>query len=150
MDEWAKAIDCTGDVVVGDTIRFTEAVFDGDAFGRARPGKRAKPIGNRTIIAKVIADSYGESKQQHTFTLDVIQCDSDGVSGAFLGKVRRKGRNVYRNGTVRLPWPDEAKRKAVADEKHRRGDAARREREKRIADKVDGYDRDDLGESPDY
>jgi|JI10StandDraft_1071094.scaffolds.fasta_scaffold191416_4 hypothetical protein len=145
-DDWAKAIDCTGDVVVGDTIRFREAIFDGP-FHRTR-SRNQKPDGHRTIIAKVVADSYGQGKQQHTFTLDVIDCETD--HEAILGKTLRKGRNIYRNGCVRLPWPDESERRKAADEKHERGDAARRERDQRIADKIDGYDRDDTGESPDY
>ena len=43
-----------------------------------------------------------------------------------------KGRNLYRPcggfGTLRQPWQDESARQRVLDEKHRRGDDARRKR----------------------
>lgn len=46
-------------------------------------------------------------------------------------KTRRKGRNIYRNGTMRLVWENETERNKVADEKHGRGNIARTERDKR-------------------
>jgi len=52
--------------------------------------------------------------------------------------IRRKGRNVYRNGTWRQPWPDEAARRLVASEKHARGDVARAVRQAR-REEYDGY-----------
>jgi hypothetical protein len=116
-------IDCTGDVVSGDIISFTESVFG---------GSHRKPIylGDRGIIAEVLRDSYGADKQQHTFTLRVIS--SEGVDPLAAGtETRRKGRNVYKNGTKRARWNDEAARKTAADEKHRRGDAARAVRTQR-------------------
>lgn len=117
---------CTGDVVVGDTIDFTEAVFGGSH-------RKPKFLGDRQIIAKVIGDSYGAKKQQHTFTLQVKHSEGEQPIGS--GKtIRRKGRNVYRNGTHRLRWNDERLRQSVADEKHERGDAARTDRDHRIAE----------------
>lgn len=113
----------TGDVVTGDVICFSEAVFRGSY-------RKPKYLGDRTIIAEVLKDSYGAGKQQHTFTINVIK--SRGYEPLKTGvKTRRKGRNVYRQGTQRLPWRDEAKREEIAGEKHERGDAARRERDKR-------------------
>ncbi len=117
MHDW---IDCTGDVVCGDTIRFSEGVFGGSY-------RKPKHIGNREIIAEVVKDSYGQQKQQHTFTLVVLE--SSGEQPLKVGtKTTRKGRNVYRNGTERLLWDDEAARESVADEKHERGDDARQKR----------------------
>lgn len=117
-NEW---VDTTGDVVTGDTIRFTEAVFSGSF-------RNPKCLGERTITAKVVNDSYGEFKQQHTFTLVVIE--STGVEALKEGtKTTRKGRNVYRNGTERMAWTNENERRLAADEKHARGDCARAERE---------------------
>ena len=116
-------IDATGDVVSGDTICFTEGVFAGSY-------RRPKFVGNRVIKAKVLKDSYGLYKQQHTFTLEVIA--SSGEDPIVKGKkIRRKGRNVYRNGVMRMPWKDESKRKIALDEKHERGDDARMARESR-------------------
>src|SRR3990172_9109340 len=112
-----KWLNCTGDVVVGDTVRFTEGVFSGGSFGRFR--RSAKHVGDRTITARVIRDSYGRDKQQHTFTLLVLM--SEGCAPIEPGtQMTRKGRNVYRNGTERLEWDDESARQHVADEKHDR------------------------------
>jgi len=121
MDDFT--IDCTGDVVVGDTIFFTEIVWG---------GSYRKPInsGKRDIIAKVLKDSYGDRKQQHTFTLEII--DSVGVRALRTGlKINRKGRNIYRNGTRRLPWKCPEARDLAQNEKHNRGDEARRARDMR-------------------
>ncbi len=119
-------INCTGDVVTGDTITWTEAVFGGSV-------RKPRFLGERTITARVVKDSYGADKQQHTFSVEVIA--SVGYDALKPGtKTTRKGRNIYRNGTTRLPWPDEAARHAVANEKHARGDMARRARDERRAE----------------
>jgi len=111
----------TNSVVVGDTIRFTEGVFCGSY-------RRPKFIGERTITATILRDSYGDEKQQHTFTIKVI--DSGGTDALARGKTtRRKGRNVYRNGVTRLEWADENARQAIESEKHGRGAHARKARE---------------------
>lgn len=117
--------DCTGDVCRGDVILFTESVFGGSH-------RRPKYLGERRIVARVIGDSYGSVRQQHTFTLEVLV--SEGVQPLEAGiRTRRKGRNVYRNDCRRLPWADEHARRAALDEKHARGDAARAERAERRA-----------------
>ena len=108
---------CTGDVVVGDHIQFERAVFGGSY-------RRPVFLENETIEAEVVADSYGAEKQQHTFTLQ----KPDGTT------FRIKGRNVYRNGTRRQPWADEAIRRPLIDEKHARGDRARSARLERTSD----------------
>ena len=115
--EQGKMLDATGDVVAGDTIKFTEGVFGG-AF------RRPKYVGARTICARVLKESYGASTAQHTFTLSVIS--STGFEPLQVGKqIRRKGRNVYRNGTLRELWKNEDDRDLVAEEKHTRGRIAR-------------------------
>lgn len=126
MDNYS--INCTGDVVVGDEIEFSESVFGKGYFGKF--SKSPKFLGKRIIRAKVVKDSYGKSKQQHTFTLVVLE--SKGYSPLLAGsKILRKGRNVYRDGTKRKPWDCEEERKKVADEKHSRGDIARAKRSER-------------------
>lgn len=120
-------IDCTGDVCCGDTILFTEKVFG---------GSYRKPVyrGERWIYAEVIADSYGAAKQQHTLTLKLVECGGEGaeevcaIAARNQGTIRRKARNVYANGTYRLPWADEEAREKVLEEKYRRGAVARAER----------------------
>lgn len=114
---------CTGDVCSGDAILFTEAVFGGSY-------RTPKFIGERRIAARIVNDSYGAHKQQHTFSLVVIA--SDGVEPLVAGTAtRRKGRNVYRNGVMRQPWADEEARRAALHDKHARGDAARAARQAR-------------------
>jgi len=105
-------INCTGDAVVGDEVRFERATFSGSF-------RNAKFSGFEMITGKIVRDSYGRDKQQHTFTLEL----SEG------GELRIKGRNLYANGLYRKVWADESSRHAVADEKHARGDRARAARE---------------------
>ena len=117
-------LDATGDVVAGDVIRFEEGVFGGSH-------RKPKHLGDRIIEARVLRESYGADKQQHTFSLEVIR--SEGHDALKAGAVvRRKGRVVYRRGVRRQQWSDEAERRAAADEKHARGDAARGARASRI------------------
>lgn len=124
------AFNCTGNVVTGDTILFTESVFGGSH-------RKPKFLGDRTIAGEVLHDSYGEAKQQHTFTLKVLA--SDGIDSPAPGsKILRKGRNIYRNGTYRMAWADEAERKTAQEDKYVRGDAARAQRARRRLE--DGYE----------
>jgi len=126
-------VDCTGDVCCGDVILFTENVYS---------GSHRKPVyrGDRWILAQVIADSYGASKQQHTFTLLLIDCGGEGseevrtIAVRNKGTIKRKGRNVYRYSPHRALWTNEDERKIVLKEKHQRGDAARAERSFRRED----------------
>lgn len=118
----------TASIVAGDTIRWTEAVFSGGSFGRYR--RKAAFEGERSIVARVLKESYGAENQQHTFTLEVIS--AEGVEAPSAGEtIRRKGRNIYRSGVERLPWADEAARGRALAEKHARGDAARAARDAR-------------------
>lgn len=121
MDLSPFNINCTGDVVQGDTILFEEGVFS-----RSRRWR-----GDRRIVAKVVRESYGQLKQQHTFTLKVLW--SDGHQACDVGStILRKGRVIYSNGTRRKPWADERKRQETCREKHIRGDLARLARRARI------------------
>ena len=104
-------LDCTGDCVVGDEVEFQRATFTGS-------WKKPKFNGYETIRAQIIKDSYGEMKQQHTFTLMA----EDGR------KILIKGRNLYRKGIMRKPWSDESQRERVRAEKHERGEQAREAR----------------------
>ena len=117
------SVDCKGDACRGDVILFTEGVFSGSY-------RKPRFVGERRIAARIVKDSYGSAKQQHTFTIEVIA--SDGTDPLEPGTVtKRKGRNIYRNGTLRQEWPDEAARNEVLDDKHQRGDAAREARDER-------------------
>ena len=121
-EDWQSA---RGDVVTGDTIRFTESVWGGSY-------RKPRHLGSRTVEAEVLNDSYGVDKQQHTFTLRVIS--STGLDALEAGKtIRRKGRNIYRGEPERLQWSDESERQLAAAEKHKRGDTARAARDERRA-----------------
>ena len=101
-------VNCTGDAVTGDEVRFERATFSGSF-------RNARFAGFERITGKIINDSYGRDKQQHTFTIEL-------ENGS---KMTIKGRNLYSNGTYRKLWADESLRGQVADEKHVRGDRAR-------------------------
>ena len=133
IDAAAFNIPCTGDVCTGDVILFSEGVFGGSY-------RNARFLGQRRIAARVINDSYGATKQQHTFTVEILA--SDGYEPLTVGTMTtRKGRNVYRNGTLRQSWPDESVRNGSLAAKHERGAAARaargRRREREMAEPPD-------------
>lgn len=109
------SINTTGDVVLGDEVSFERATFSGSF-------RNSKFSGFELVQGKVISDSYGRDKQQHTFTLELL----DGE------KIMIKGRNLYANRTYRKIWKDESQRGLVADEKHARGAKARAAREYRL------------------
>jgi hypothetical protein len=110
------SINATGDACVGDEVAFERSVFTGSF-------RRPKFAGTQLVLGKIVADSYGYQKQQHTFTLLLPNGE----------KLRIKGRNLYRNGLYRKPWADEKARYAALEEKHARGAAARETREWRKA-----------------
>ena len=114
----------TDSIVAGDTIRWAEPVFSGSF-------RKPKCIGERNITALVERESYGEAKQQHTFSMRVVE--AEGAEAPAPGAaIRRKGRNLYKGLLGRLPWQNEEERDAVAQEKHARGDQARAARQRRI------------------
>lgn len=114
-------INCTGDVCVGDHVAFDKATFTGSF-------RNPKFAGFTRVIGKVIRDSYGRDKQQHTFTLQL----DDG------SQMRIKGRNLYANGVWRKAWDDESLRSVALTEKHARGDKARAARARRVWGNYDG------------
>ena len=115
---------CKGDCVVGDEVRFERARF----AGPYRRYGRSHFDGFELVTGKIVADSYGADKQQHTFTLEL----PDGK------KMRIKGRNLYRNGTWRKRWADETTRISVQADKHARGKQARRE-SRQASEFIRGY-----------
>lgn len=115
-------INCRGDVCTGDIVLFSQKVYE--KYDLASRGGAQTPIGKRTIAGKIVKDSYGAAKQQHTFTVEILW--STGVKALPpLYPLLIKGRNLYRLQTYRQPWPNEAERAKVLAEKHARGDEAR-------------------------
>ncbi|KAF9622670.1 hypothetical protein IFM89_032591 [Coptis chinensis] len=81
-------------------------------------------LGKRTIAGRVVKESYGAAKQQHTFTVEVLW--SKGAKKMPpLAPLLVKGRILYRLKTFRQRWDNEAERSRVLAEKHKRGAAAR-------------------------
>ncbi|KAL1569422.1 zinc finger CCCH domain-containing protein 62-like [Salvia divinorum] len=112
-------INCTGDVCQGDTVLFHQKVH-------RMSGERARnrSTGRRTVAGRVIKESYGATRQQHTFTVEVLWSRGDKKLDP-LFPLLVKGRNLYQMKTFRQPWKNEKERVEVLSEKHRRGDAAR-------------------------
>ncbi|XP_042022388.1 zinc finger CCCH domain-containing protein 62-like [Salvia splendens] len=111
-------INCTGDVCQGDTVLFHQKVH-------RMSGERARrTTGRRTVAGRVIKESYGATRQQHTFTVEVLWSRGDKKLDP-LFPLLVKGRNLYRMKTCRQLWKNEKERVEVLSEKHRRGDAAR-------------------------
>ncbi|XP_054823995.1 uncharacterized protein LOC129321992 isoform X2 [Prosopis cineraria] len=113
-------IDCTGDVCKGDVVLFRQNVCE--KFDKAT--QRGRHLGKRTVAGRVVKESYGATKQQHTFTVEVIW--SSGVKKLPpLFPLLVKGRNLYKLKTYRQRWINEAERVKVLSEKHLRGAEAR-------------------------
>ncbi|CAA7401200.1 unnamed protein product [Spirodela intermedia] len=110
-------LNCRGDACTGDVVMFEQ--------------QGAVP---RTVAGRIVKESYGAAKQQHTFTIEVLW--SRGVKPLpALHPLLIKGRNLYRLKTTRQVWGDEEERRKVLREKHGRGDAARCSRDSRIREK---------------
>lgn len=124
----AFTINCTGDVCKGDVVLFTQKVYK--KFDKVCRG--GDLLGRRSIAGKIVKESYGAAKQQHTFTVEVLW--SKGVKKLpTLYPLLIKGRNLYRMKTFRQPWKNEKERLEVLEEKHKRGAAARSIRQTRQA-----------------
>ncbi|RRT86048.1 hypothetical protein B296_00003814 [Ensete ventricosum] len=117
-------INCTGDVCKGDVVLFRQRVYD--KFDKV--SRSADIIGKRIIAGRVVKESYGAAKQQHTFTVEVLWCKGKRALPP-LFPLLVKGRNLYRLNTFRQRWSNELERSKVLAEKHQRGAAARRTRE---------------------
>ncbi|XP_004288056.1 PREDICTED: uncharacterized protein LOC101300563 [Fragaria vesca subsp. vesca] len=113
-------INCTGDVCKGDVVLFTQKVYQ--KFDKMK--RHGRSLGKRVVAGRVVKESYGAARQQHTFTVEVIW--SRGVKELSpLFPLLVKGRNLYKMKTFRQHWSNEAERSIVLAEKHRRGGAAR-------------------------
>ncbi|MCI12336.1 zinc finger CCCH domain-containing protein 62-like, partial [Trifolium medium] len=53
-----------GDVCLGDVVLFRQKVYE--KFNKVT--RHGRVIGNRTVAGRVVKESYGAAKQQHTFT----------------------------------------------------------------------------------
>lgn len=103
-------IDCTGNCVANDEVRFKRAKFTGS-------WRNAEFSHHEIVEGKITKESYGAKTGQHTFTIKL-------PNGK---KTYIKGTNLYgsEGGVMRKPWADESKRLVALQEKYARGDAAR-------------------------
>ncbi|KAJ7561653.1 hypothetical protein O6H91_03G036300 [Diphasiastrum complanatum] len=113
---------CKGDVCCGDVVLFQQKVYD--KFSVVTRSAQGPPLGKRVIAGRVVKESYGAKKQQHTFTIEVLW--SSGLRPlAPMAQLMVKGRNLYRHKIFRQRWTNEDERKKVIQEKHVRGEVAR-------------------------
>ncbi|KAL0415019.1 UNVERIFIED_CONTAM: Zinc finger CCCH domain-containing protein 62 [Sesamum latifolium] len=92
------------------------------------------PCGTRVVAGRIVKESYGAAKQQHTFTIEVLWSKGEKPLPP-LHPLLIKGRNLYRLKTMRQKWEDEGRRQKILSEKHARGGVARLNREARIQQK---------------
>ncbi|XP_031499798.1 zinc finger CCCH domain-containing protein 62 [Nymphaea colorata] len=122
-------LNCKGDACTGDVVMFEQNVYD--MFSIVSRSATAPPCGTRLVAGRIVKESYGVAKQQHTFTIEVLW--SEGVKPLpALHPLLIKGRNLYKLKTMRQRWPNEMERSSVIQEKHLRGSRARFSREARV------------------
>ncbi|KAL2336398.1 hypothetical protein Fmac_010844 [Flemingia macrophylla] len=125
-------LNCKGDACTGDVVLFEQNVYE--MFNIASRSASGPPCGKRIVAGRIVKESYGAAKQQHTFTIEVLWSKGEKPLPP-LHPVLIKGRNLYRLKTMRQKWEDEAQRQKILMEKHSRGSFARADREARIQEK---------------
>ena len=104
------------DLIIGMKIKIEEPVFGGSY-------RKPKFLGNREFIGEIIKESYGGLRGQHTFTLEVKEATGINAQELILKKkIRRKGRNLYKNLIEIIFIPENAAQ--LQDEKHKRAKIA--------------------------
>ncbi|RDX84763.1 Zinc finger CCCH domain-containing protein 62, partial [Mucuna pruriens] len=125
-------LNCKGDACAGDVVLFEQNVYE--MFNIASRSASGPPCGKRIVAGRIVKESYGAAKQQHTFTIEVLWSKGEKPLPP-LYPLLIKGRNLYKLKTLRQKWEDEAKRQKILMEKHSRGTVARADREVRIQEK---------------
>ncbi|KAL1293517.1 hypothetical protein AAHE18_19G079200 [Arachis hypogaea] len=126
-------LDCKGDACTGDVVLFEQNVYE--MFNIASRSASGPSCGKRTVAGRIVKESYGTAKQQHTFTIEVLWSKGEKPFPP-LHPLLIKGRNLYRLKTLRQKWEDEGERQKILTEKHSRGSIAREDREARVQEKV--------------
>ncbi|KAF4379419.1 hypothetical protein G4B88_024867 [Cannabis sativa] len=125
-------VNCKGDACTGDVVLFEQNVYD--MFNVASRRASGPPCGTRMVAGRIVKESYGAAKQQHTFTIEVLWSKGEKPLPP-LHPLLIKGRNLYRLKTLRQKWENEETRQKILMEKHSRGSLARSDRETRILEK---------------
>ncbi|KAI6691584.1 hypothetical protein NL676_028412 [Syzygium grande] len=123
---------CKGDACTGDVVMFQQNVYE--LFNIASRSASGPPCGKRIVAGRIVKESYGAAKQQHTFTIEVLWSKGEKPLPP-LHPLLIKGRNLYRYNTMRQRWEDEGERAKALMEKHSRGSLARSDREARLQEK---------------
>ncbi|KAL7162765.1 hypothetical protein ACSBR2_043114 [Camellia fascicularis] len=122
-------LNCKGDACTGDVVMFEQNVYE--MFNIASRSASGPPCGKRIVAGRIVKESYGAAKQQHTFTIEVLWSEGEKPLPP-LYPLLIKGRNLYRLKTMRQRWENEGERQKMISEKHARGSLARSNREARI------------------
>lgn len=125
-------LNCKGDACLGDVVIFEQNVYE--MFSIASRCATGPSSGTRTVAGRIVKESYGAAKQQHTFTIEVLWSKGE-KPWPPLHPLLIKGRNLYRIKTMRQRWADEGERQKVLQEKHARGFCARSSRDRRLQEK---------------
>ncbi|XP_059458027.1 zinc finger CCCH domain-containing protein 62-like [Corylus avellana] len=125
-------LNCKGDACTGDVVMFEQNVYE--MFNIASRSASGPPCGTRIVAGRIVKESYGAAKQQHTFTIEVLWSKGEKPFPP-LHPLLIKGRNLYRLKTLRQRWEDEGERRKILMDKHSRGCVARSDREARIQEK---------------
>ncbi|CAI9114463.1 OLC1v1015191C2 [Oldenlandia corymbosa var. corymbosa] len=126
-------VNCKGDACTGDVVLFEQNVYE--MFNIASRSATGPPSGTRLVAGRIIKESYGAEKQQHTFTIEVLWSKGEKPLPP-LHQLLIKGRNLYRLNTMRQKWEDETEREKMLSEKHARGSVARSKREIRMQERA--------------
>lgn len=114
MSAASTMIDCRGEIVAGDTIRFVEAIFERFGYGGMEvAGKRA--------VTALVTKANTSARGTRTLTLRVSE--SSGHEALTIGDtVRRQSAKLDQGKVTRDVWADEGSRAELAAAA--RGDAA--------------------------
>ncbi|KAK9231823.1 hypothetical protein WN943_022063 [Citrus x changshan-huyou] len=86
-------LDCKGDACTGDVVMFKQNVYK--MFNIAACSASGPPCGKRIVAGRIVKESYGAAKQQHTFTIEVLWSKGEKPLPP-LHPLLIKGRNLYR------------------------------------------------------
>lgn len=125
-------LNCKGDACTGDVVMFEQNVYE--MYSIVSRSASGPSCGKRTVAGRIVKESYGAEKQQHTFTIEVLWSQGEKPLPP-LHPLLIKGRNLYRLRTMRQRWEDESERQKMLWEKHARGSLARSNRDARLVEK---------------
>ncbi|KAI3726264.1 hypothetical protein L1987_66061 [Smallanthus sonchifolius] len=101
------SINCTGDAHNGDIVLFKEHAYMGGNKG----GKK------RTVAGRIVKVRQCESKDKHKFLIKVLWT-TPSINNRRPSTLLVRSHNLYKFGTFRRPWRNEANRSKMFKEKH--------------------------------